>query len=151
MHSFFKFPRWQLLRNYDANILYIALYLYHSTGTKHLNTLTQIYYHNRYSSTLYLVIYCLWWSSLLCGPFLQLQQVGSILQLWCASFLSLFLLRSVDSRHASFSNCSSRALEHRLRSDGAWAQLLPACEIFTDQGLNLHLLLWLVDLLSLIS
>ena len=36
----------------------------------------------------------------------------------------LLLLQSTGSRCAGFSSCGSRALEHRLRSCGAWAQLL---------------------------
>ena len=36
----------------------------------------------------------------------------------------LLLLQSMGSRCAGFSSCGSRALEHRLSSCGAWAQLL---------------------------
>ena len=44
----------------------------------------------------------------------------------CAGFSLwwLLLLRSAGSRHAGFSSCGSRALEHRLSSCGARAQLL---------------------------
>ena len=36
----------------------------------------------------------------------------------------LLLLQSMGSRHRGFSSCGSRALERRLSSCGAWAQLL---------------------------
>ena len=49
------------------------------------------------------------YSSLLCVGF----------SLWC-----LLLLQSTGCRHTGFSNCGSRALEHRLSSCGAWALLL---------------------------
>ena len=44
----------------------------------------------------------------------------------CAGFSLrwLLLLRSTGSRCTGFSSCGSRALEHRLSSHGAWAQLL---------------------------
>ena len=47
---------------------------------------------------------------------------GGYSSLWCAGFSLwwLLLLRSTGSRHASFSSYGSRALEHRLRSCGAW-------------------------------
>ena len=46
--------------------------------------------------------------------------------LWCAGFSLrwLLLLQSTGSRHVGFSSCGSRALEHRLSSCGAPAQLL---------------------------
>ena len=48
------------------------------------------------------------------------------------------------------SSCSSQALEHRLRSCGAQAQLLwAACGIFLDQGSNSCLLHWQADSLPL--
>ena len=45
---------------------------------------------------------------------------------WCVGFSSwwLLLLWSMDSRHTGFSSCGSRALERRLSSCGAQAQLL---------------------------
>ena len=59
--------------------------------------------------------------------FLQLQGVEATLQLQCMgfSFQQLLLLqRSMGSRHMDFSSCSSWALEHRLNSCGAQAQVL---------------------------
>ena len=50
---------------------------------------------------------------------------GGYSLLWCAGFSLrwLLLLQSTGSRHAGFSSCGSRALEHRLSSCGAQAQL----------------------------
>ena len=46
--------------------------------------------------------------------------------LWCTGFSlrQLLLLQSTGSRHAGFSSCGMWALEHKLRSCGAWPQLL---------------------------
>ena len=46
--------------------------------------------------------------------------------LWCTGFSlwQLLLLQSTGSGCMGFSSCGSRALEHRLSSCGAWAQLL---------------------------
>ena len=51
---------------------------------------------------------------------------GGSSSLRCAGFSLrwLLLLRSMGSRHAGFSSCGSRALEHRLSSCGARAWLL---------------------------
>ena len=51
---------------------------------------------------------------------------GSCSSLWCAGFSLqwLLLLQSTGSWHMGFSSCGSRALEHRLSSYGAQAQLL---------------------------
>ena len=45
--------------------------------------------------------------------------------LWCTGFSLQWLLLSwsMGSRHAGFSSCGLRALEHRLSSCGAWDQL----------------------------
>ena len=48
----------------------------------------------------------------------------SSLQCTCFSLWWLLLLRGTCSRQAGFSSCGSRALERRLSSCGAWAQLL---------------------------
>ena len=62
-------------------------------------------------------------SSLLHAGFLWLRRAGATLLLRCADFslLWLLLLRSTGSRHAGFSSCGLRALEHRLGRCGAWA------------------------------
>ena len=61
-----------------------------------------------------------------CAGFLQLWQAGATLP--CSARAShcggFSLLRSLGSRRASFSCCGTRALECRLSSCGAWAQLL---------------------------
>ena len=79
--------------------------------------------------------------------FLQLQQVGAALQLWCKGFsLQWFLfLQSMDSgalgcqqmQHTG-SHLQLPAPEDRLKSCGEGAQLLcvAACRIFQDQGSN---------------
>ena len=50
---------------------------------------------------------------------------GGYSSLWCAGFSLrwLLLLQSTGSRCVGFSSCGSEALEHRLSSCGAWAQL----------------------------
>ena len=51
---------------------------------------------------------------------------GGYSLLWCVGFPSwwLLLLQSTGSRSVGFRSCGSRALERRLSSCGAWAQLL---------------------------
>ena len=68
--------------------------------------------------------------SLLGTGFLYLQRVG-------ARWLSRVAHR--------LRNCSSWALKRRLSSCGAWIQLLMACGIFPDQGLNPCSLHWQAD------
>ena len=55
----------------------------------------------------------------------SLKQVGAALQLWCLSFLFLWLLLlwNTGSRVHGFISCGSRVLEHRLSSCGSWAKL----------------------------
>ena len=65
-------------------------------------------------------------SSLLCAGFLQLQQAGATLRCgaWASHCGGFSLLRSMGSRYTGFSSCGSKALERRLSSCGAPAQLL---------------------------
>ena len=75
---------------------------------------------------IYLFIFGCVGSSLLHTGFLQLKASGDYSSLRCAGF-SLWwflLLQSTGSRCVGFSSCGSRALEHRLSSCGARAQLL---------------------------
>ena len=72
-------------------------------------------------------------SSLLCAGFLQLQRVGPTLRcsaqashcggFSCCGAWALGTQASVVAAH-ELSSCGSQALEHRLSSYGAWAQLL---------------------------
>ena len=58
--------------------------------------------------------------------------------MWCAGFSLrwLLLLRSTGSRHTGFSRCGSRALERRLSSCGARAQLLHSMRDLPGPGLE---------------
>ena len=71
------------------------------------------------------VFWLCWIFVAVCGLSLVAASGGYSL-LWCAGFSLrwLLLLRSTGSRHAGFSSCGSRALEHRFSSCGARAQLL---------------------------
>ena len=61
-----------------------------------------------------------------CGGFSVVGSSSGYSSLWCACFSlwCLLLLWSTDSRCVSFSSCGSWALEDRLDSCGAQAQLL---------------------------
>ena len=74
---------------------------------------------------IYLFIFGCVGSLLLCAGFLQLQRTGFTL-LGCAGFSLrwLLLLWSMGSRPVGFSSCGLKALERRLSSCGARAQLL---------------------------
>ena len=60
----------------------------------------------------------------------------SLLQCMGFSLWWLLLLRSMGSRHTGFSSCGSRALEHRLSSCGARAQLLCGMWYLLGPGLE---------------
>ena len=66
-----------------------------------------------------------WVFAAACGLFLAAAS-GGYSSLCCAGFSLwwLLLLRSTGSTCTGFSSCGLQALEHRLRSCGAWAQLL---------------------------
>ena len=65
-------------------------------------------------------------SLLLCVGFLWFAVSGGSSLLHCMGFplRSLLLLRSVGSGRVGFHSCGLQALELRLHSHGAWAQLL---------------------------
>ena len=65
-------------------------------------------------------------SSLLCGLFLQLQQVGAALHLQCSGFsmLWILLLWSMDSRHMGFSSCHAQAQQLQIPGPRAQTQQL---------------------------
>ena len=70
----------------------------------------------------YFIFGCVGSSLLHMGFSLVVESRGhSSLQFTGFSLWWLLLLRSTGSRHAGFSTCGSRALEHRLGSCGAWA------------------------------
>ena len=74
---------------------------------------------------IYLFIFGCVGSSLLHAGFLQLWRAGATLRCGAqASHCSSFSLWSTGSWCAGFSSCGTRALEHRLSSGGARAQLL---------------------------
>ena len=103
-------------------------------------------------------LFQLYWVFAATGALLQLQQAGTTLSLWCTSFsLRWLLLWSTGSKGmqasatevCGLSSCRSQALStgsivvvHRLSYS-------VACQIFLDQGLNLCLLHWQADSLSL--
>ena len=76
--------------------------------------------------SIYLFIYWLCWVFVFARGLSLVAVSGGHSSLWCAGFLLqwLLLLRNTGSRHTDFSSCGSRALERRLSSCGAWAQLL---------------------------
>ena len=65
------------------------------------------------------------WSLLLCVDSSLVAASGGYSSLWCVGFSLrwLLLLWSTGSRRVGFSSCGSRALERRLSTCGAWAQL----------------------------
>ena len=77
-------------------------------------------------------------SSLLRVGFSLVAENGSYSSLQCAGFSLrwLLLLRSMGSRQAGFSSCGSRALEPRLSSCGARAQLLRSMWDLPGPGLK---------------
>ena len=76
-------------------------------------------------------------SSLLHAGFLQLWRAGATLGCGAqASHCSGFSLRNTGSRRMGFSSCGSRALEHRLSSCGARAQLLCGMWYLPEPGLE---------------
>ena len=63
---------------------------------------------------------------------------GGYSSLWCAGFSLrwLLLLQSMSSRHAGFSSCDLRALEHRLSSCGSRALLLRSMQYLPRPGIE---------------
>ena len=74
---------------------------------------------------LFIYFWLRWVFVVACGLSLVVASGGHSL-LWCADFSPwrLLLLQSTGSRHAGFSSCGTRALEHRLSSCGTRTQLL---------------------------
>ena len=99
-------------------------------------------YHEHFSVTLinlfYLFYFWLHWVFLAACRF-SLVVVSGGYSSWCCAGFSLqwlLLLWSTGSRCAGFSSCGSRALEHRLSSCGAWAQLLHGMWDLLEPGLK---------------
>ena len=87
---------------------------------------------------IYLFIFGCVGSSLLCVGFSPVVASGGQSSLRCSGF-SLqgpLPLRSTGSRRAGLSSCGSRALEHRLSSCGAQAQLLRSMRDPPEPGLE---------------
>ena len=86
-----------------------------------------------------------------CAGFsLAVASGGSSLTGWCSLLLAaIFLLQSMARGCSGLSSCGSWGLEHKLSSCGTQAELLRACAIFLDQGLNPCLLNWQSDSLPL--
>ena len=106
----------------------MCIYIYTHTHT-HTHTHIYIYTYMLQISTFIVLILSSFWLCwvFVAAPRLSLVAVsGGCSSLGCVGFSLqwLLLLRSTGSRHAGFSSCGSRALEHRLSSCGAWAYLL---------------------------
>ena len=100
----------------------------------------------------------LYWVFAATGAFLQLQRAGATLQLWCTGFslrwLLLWSTGSLACRLQQLQCVGSVVAALRLQSTGLIVVIhglscSVACQIFLDQGLNLCLLHWQADSLSL--
>ena len=89
-------------------------------------TLIPLKYYSILIGFIFLIYFWLRWVFITAHGLSLVVASGSYSSLRCTGFSLwwLLLLQSMGSRHTGFSNCGSRALEHRLSSCGARAQLL---------------------------